>query len=219
MICQGRLFHGLSCDEKSAFFEMMDKRRKDMKQLLIASLLLLALSGCREEKITEETKSDARPLPETELLQKLPDHPSEEDEIFNNDNAETSNEELWEMFKEEVGEGKEAELIIARYTIEGEVIYELLRYDGEGYTLYYDTSRDSYAGSQPDPVSRTYICELDYITMEEVNNEEKPFRNHYAFLTNDFYQSEEDLMEAFMKLREGQGIDLVDVFSDVRLYQ
>ena len=187
-----------------------------MQKVLIASLLLLALSGCREEKIKEETKSDATPLPETELLQKLPDHPSEEDEIFIIANSETCNEELWEMFKEEVGEGKEAELIIARYTIEGEVIYELLRYGGGEYTLYYDTSRDSYAGSQPDPVSRAHLCELDYITMEEVNGEERPFRNHYVFLTDSFYQSEEDLMEAFMKLREGEGIDLVDVFSDVR---
>ena len=190
-----------------------------MKKILVILLILSVLGGCRIKEVKEKTKDEGMPIPEVKELQKLPDHPKEEDEIFIITNSETINEDLWNAFREKAERQEEAQLIIARYTIEGEVIYELLRYDGEGYTLYYDTSRDSYAGSQPDPVSRTYICELDYITMEEVNNEEKPFRNHYAFLTNDFYQSKEDLMEAFMKLREGQGIDLVDVFSDVRLYQ
>ena len=189
-----------------------------MKKVLIIALTLLVLNGCQKDKIREEVPSEETVIPEVEQLQKLPDHPRPEDEIFIITNGETWNEDLWRQFREKTKKQEAAELTIARYTIEGEVIYELLRYDGESYVLYYDNSRDSFAGSlQQDPVSRAYIYELDYITMEEINDTKKPFRNHFAFLSDTFYESEEDMMEAFTKLREGEDIDLVDVFSDMRL--
>ena len=188
-----------------------------MKKELIVALLLLTVSGCQSEEKKEETPKIASSIPEVKRLEELPDYPEAEDAIFIITNGETYNEDLWKKFKENTEEQESAELIIARYTIEGDVIYELLRYDGERYTLYYDNSRDSYAGILPDPLSRKYIYELDYITMEETGDVQKPFRNHFAFLSDTFYEGEEEVKEAFERMREGEQIDLVDVFSDVRL--
>ena len=188
-----------------------------MRRILIISLLLLAASGCQREEKKEETPRIESSIPEVKRLEELPDHPEPVDAVFIITNGETYNEDLWKEFKENTEEQESAELVIARYTIEGDVIYELLRYDGEGYTLYYDNSRDSYAGPLPDPLSRKYIYELDYITMEEMGDAQKPFRNHFAFLSDTFYEGEEEVKEAFERMREGEQIDLVDVFSDVRL--
>ncbi len=191
-----------------------------MKKVLVILLILSVLSGCRNEKVKEEIKGEETPIPEVKQLQKLPDHPKEEDGIFIITNGETYNEDLWNAFREKTEKQENGELIIARYTIEGDVIYELLKYDGEKFTLYYDNSRDSFAGTlSVDPATRKHLYELDYVTLEEMNDTQKPFRNHFAFLSDTLYESEEEVNGAFSKLREGENIDLVDVFSDVRLLE
>ncbi len=186
-----------------------------MKKWIILFLIaVLCLGGCKKEEPKEEIADKKDPHA---YLASLKDKPSKEDDVFIVANDGTYNEELLDAFLEKCEKKEDCDLVIARYTIEGDVIYELLGYDGERYTLYYDNSRDSYAGTLPDPLSRKYLYELDYITMEEMGDAQKPFRNHFAFLSDTFYEGEEEVKEAFERMREGEQIDLVDVFSDVRL--
>ena len=185
-----------------------------MKKAFLICLILLMAAGCQKEEETKR-KPDAE-IPEVKELMTLPDHPSEEDEIFIVANGGVYNEDLWKEFLEKTKAGEESELIIACYTIEGDVIYELVEYDGTAYTMYYDNSRDSFGVFSEIVEKRKYIYDLDYLSEEEINDTVATFRNHSGFLSDTFYGNQEELRDAFEKMRQGVDIDLVFLFGDSR---
>lgn len=186
-----------------------------MKKAFICFLILSLICGCDQKNKTETTDVE---IPELQELMSLPDHPSEKDEIFIVANDGTRNERLWREFLEKTGKGEASDLIIACYTIEGDVIYEMIRYDGETYAIFYDNSRDRFGIFQERYEERKYIYDLDYLSEEEINDGLATFRHHYGFLSDTRYENETELQEAFTKMAQGEEADLLLLFGDSHRY-
>ncbi len=187
-----------------------------MKKAILFCLILLSISGCVQKTPLRE-KADAE-IPEVKELMALPDHPGEDDEIFVVANDDARHEELWKEFLEKTGKGEYADLIVACYTIEGDVIYEMIRYDGTGYAMFYDNSRDRFGTFSERCERKQYIYDLDYLSEEEIDDRTATFRNHYGFLSDTIYENQEELKAAFEEMRQGKEIDLLFVFGDSHLY-
>ena len=185
-----------------------------MKKAFLICAIVLTVAGCRKEE-EPRRKPDAE-IPEVKELMTLPDHPSEEDDIFIVANGGIYNENLWKEFLEKTGNGEESRLIIACYTIEGDVIYKLIEYDKTLYTMYCDNSRDSFGVFSEIVDTGKYIYDLDYLSEEEIDGTVATFRNHYGFLSDTFYENREELRDAFEKMRQGEETGLIFIFGDSR---
>ena len=105
--------------------------------------------------------------------------------------------------------------MIARYTIEGDVIYELLVYTGT-YVLYTDNSRDTYGGSDTEDVSRKYLYEYSYQKEAGYSDGKGIEESRYVFLSDKELQSDKEVQSEFEKMWSGLESDLVIVFSDFK---
>ena len=182
------------------------------KWLLLFLIAALCLSACRKEG-PEETIADKKD-PHA-YLASLKDKPSKEDDVFIVANDKTYNEELLDAFIEKCEKKEDCDLVIARYTIEGDVIYELLVYTGT-YVLYTDNSRDAYRGSDVEDVSRKYLYEYSYRKEEEYNDGKGIEESRYVFLSDKELKNDEEVQNEFEKTWSGLESDLVIVFSDFK---
>ncbi len=182
-----------------------------MKYLKIL-LILLLLCGCakQEEAKPEETGED--PIPAYFLS--LPEHPSDEDEIFVCANDGLHKEELWDDFMDEVADQRDCDITIGRYTIEGDVIYELLVHDGNGFVLYTDSSRDRFGNFEEiTSENRKYLYDLAYLTIEEINDTKKPFVNRYVFMSDEDLKDEEEVKAYLDEVSAGKESDMVMIWA------
>jgi len=182
------------------------------KWLLLFLIASFCLCACKKEG-PEETIADKKD-PHA-YLASLKDKPSKEDDVFIVANDGTYNEELLDAFIEKCEKKEDCDLVIARYTIEGDVIYELLVYTGT-YVLYTDNSRDAYRGSDVEDVSRKYLYEYSYRKEEEYNDGKGIEESRYVFLSDKELQSDKEVQSEFEKMRSGLENDLVIVFSDFK---
>ncbi|MBQ6335313.1 MAG: DUF4362 domain-containing protein [Erysipelotrichaceae bacterium] len=180
-----------------------------MRNILLFIFILLMLVAC---KPTVNEKPVVYEGEHADLFSELPDRPEEGGDIFIVANDGLHNEEIWDAFYEQVKAGQEASLLIGAYTIEGDVIYKLLEYDGSIFSLNEDNSRDSYASIVPDRIERTNLYYLEYQSKEEVNGQEKPFMNRYCFLSDEVYD-EEGLNKVFEKFKTGEESGLLMVWG------
>ena len=94
-----------------------------MKKWIILFLIaVLCLGGCKKEGLEESVADKKDPHA---YLASLKEKPSKEDDVFIVANDGTYNEELLDAFLEKCEKKEDCDLLIARYTIEGDVIYEL----------------------------------------------------------------------------------------------
>lgn len=184
-----------------------------MKKWIILFLIAaLCLGGCKKEEPKEEIPDKKDPHA---YLASLKDKPSKEDDVFIVANDGTYNEELLDAFMEKCEKKEDCDLVIARYTIEGDVIYELLVYTGT-YVLYTDNSRDTYGGSDIEDVSRKYLYEYSYQKEAEYNDGKGTEESRYVFLSDKELQSDKEVQSEFEKMWNGLESDLVIVFSDFK---
>lgn len=190
----------------------MKENREMKKWLLLFLIAALCLSACRKEG-PEETIADKKD-PHA-YLASLKDKPSKEDDVFIVANDKTYNEELLDAFIEKCEKKEDCDLVIARYTIEGDVIYELLVYTGT-YVLYTDNSRDAYRGSDVEDVSRKYLYEYSYRKEAEYNDGKGIEESRFVFLSDKELKNDEEVQNEFEKTWSGLESDLVIVFSDFK---
>ncbi len=184
-----------------------------MKKWIILFLIaVLCLGSCKKEEPKEEIADKKDPHA---YLASLKDKPSKEDDVFIVANDGTYNEELLDAFLEKCEKKEDCDLVIARYTIEGDVIYELLVYTGT-YSLYTDNSRDAYKGSDIEDESRKYLYEYSYQKEEEYGDGKGTEESRYVFLSDKELQSDKEVQSEFEKMWSGLESDLVIVFSDFK---
>jgi hypothetical protein len=125
---------------------------------------------------------------EESVVHVLPDQPTEKDPIFINSFRSLINEELWEQFAGESSEGRPADIIIANYTVEGDVIYTTVHYDGEIYHLTIDNTRDGFGTPEIVSMTRKYMYVLEWTRKEEFgNNTMKDVLYRYAVMSDKAY--------------------------------
>ena len=186
-----------------------------MKYLKIL-LILLLLCGCNGEKETEEEIQPMDPI--GTYFSELPDKPGEGDGIFVSANDGLHFEEIWDEFYERVMDEEECDVTIARYTIEGDVIYELLKHEDGVFTLYTDNSRDQFSFiHEITEEKREYLYDLTWLSNEDIGGTVKPFVNRFAYLSNVYLDNAEDAMDLLNLMRDGKENDIVVVFSDMSL--
>ena|GEM_PF-2581588 len=180
--------------------------------LLIAAVVLCA---CEKEKPYKETKEEITDKKDPHAyLASLKDKPSkEDDDILVVSNGGTYHEGLLDAFIKACEKKENCDLLIARYTIEGDAIYELLVYDGT-YSLYSDNSRDAYKGSDIEDENRKYLYQYAYQTEAEYNGSKGIEESRFVFLSDKELKSDEEIQSEFEKMRNGEETDLVIVFSD-----
>lgn len=74
---------------------------------------------------------------------------------------EASGREYWDEFYQSVQEEKPAQLTIANFTIEGDVILDYVNYDGNDFYLLSDSTRDRFAGELYWQETYKYLNVLD----------------------------------------------------------
>ncbi len=159
-------------------------------------LIMLLLCGCRTQ---EEEPIEIRDDPWEAFFQSLPDQPGEGDGIFVVANDGLHFTEVWDEFVDRAEAGEQSEVTIARHTIEGDIIYEFLLYDGEQFNLYTDDSRDRYGTHRGYGKEHAeYLYDLSYVTQEETGNDVKPFLNRYGFLS-DVDLEDEEAVKAYLE--------------------
>jgi hypothetical protein len=184
-----------------------------MKKWIILFLIaVLCLGSCKKEEPKEEIADKKDPHA---YLASLKDKPSKEDDVFIVANDGTYNEELLDAFLEKCEKKEDCDLVIARYTIEGDVIYELLVYTGT-YSLYTDNSRDAYKGSDIEDERRKYLYEYSYQKEEEYGDGKGTEESRFLFLSDKELQSDKEVQSEFEKMWSGLESDLVIVFSDFK---
>ena len=196
------------------------------KWILVFLIASLCLAGCRKKE-TEEVIKDKKEESEITIADKkdphaylasLKDRPSKEDDVLIVANGGTYNEELLDAFMEKCEKKEDCDLVIARYTIEGDVIYELLVYTGT-YNLYTDNSRDAFKGSDIEDECRKYLYEYSYQDEAEYDDGKGIEESRFLFMSDKDLQNDEELQNEFVKMWSGQKSDLVIVFSDSRRVQ
>lgn len=182
-----------------------------MKKWIILFLIaVLCLGGCKKEEPKEEIADKKDPHA---YLASLKDKPSKEDDVFIVANDGTYNEELLDAFMEKCEKKEDCDLVIARYTIEGDVIYELLVYTGT-YSLYTDNTRDAYKGSDIKDETRKYLYEYSSQKEEEYGDGKGTEEFRFLFMSDKDLQSIEEVERELEKMKNNQENDLVIVFSD-----
>ncbi|MEK9197045.1 MULTISPECIES: DUF4362 domain-containing protein [Bacillales] len=94
---------------------------------------------------------------------KIPEFISSPEDVVNKPNG-IQNIERFEQFLSNMKEGKEDEVRIVHYTIEGDPILHVLEYDGEIIHSTYDTRRDKYGQGS---VSQTTCSSIEEIQTGE----------------------------------------------------
>ena len=193
-----------------------------MKKLFLMTMIasLLVLAGCSiynnksgDTQIDVETAGPEASFDPAVYLQNLPDHPDKEDMpvcIY----CELRNPGDWDEFAEEVEKGNEADVTFANITIEGDPIYTYLTFDGDRYLAVTDTSHDKFGQPETYYSTRKYLYQIVYETEEETNGGIKPFENHLTVLSDEVFESDEDVIEAFH--REGNELVYLWGFSKVK---
>ena len=182
------------------------------KRIILFLIAVLCLGGCKKEEPKEEIADKKDPHAYLALLK---EKPSKEDDVFIVANDGTYNEELLDAFMEKCEKKENCDLVIARYTIEGDVIYELLVYTGT-YSLFTDNSRDTYKGSDIKDETRKYLYEYSYQKEEEYGDGKGTEESRYVFLSDKELQSDKEVQSEFEKMWNGLESDLVIVFSDFK---
>ena len=186
-----------------------------MKYLKIF-LILLLLCGCSRETESEEVTEPSAPI--GTYFSKLPEKPSDGDGIFVSANDGLHYEEVWDEFYEKVENEEECDVTIARYTIEGDVIYELLKHEDGFFTLYTDNSRDQFSSvHEIMEEKREYLYDLSWLSNEEIDGTVKPFVNRFAYLSDTYLDNAQDAMALLDLMRDGKESDIVIIFSDMSL--
>ena len=182
------------------------------KWILLFLITAFCLCACKKEELEESLADKKDPHA---YLASLKDKPSKEYDVFIVANDGTYNEELLDAFLEKCEKKEDCDLLIARYTIEGDVIYELLVYTGT-YSLYTDNSRDAYGGSDIEDENRKYLYEYTYQREEEYDSGKGIEETRFVFLSDKDLGSDEEVQSEFEKMVSKEENDLVIVFSDSR---
>ena len=175
-------------------------------------IVLFLLCGCTQAA-EEEAEPEEEGTVESYLLS-LPEKPSEEDGIFVCANDGLHYEEIWDEFLEKTENEEVCEVTVGRYTIEGDVIYELLVHDGERFILYTDNSRDQFGKSEGiGSESRSFLYDMAYVTNEKSGDQIRSYMNRFAFLSDEDLKDEEEVMAFLDEHREGKDDDMVTVWT------
>ena len=118
----------------------------------------------------------------------LPDVPKEGDPIFINAYDGFVNEDVWNQFTERRWEGKPADVIVANFTHEGDVIYTTVHYDGSLYHLTIDNTRDAFGVPQIVNITKKYMYFLEQKKTEDFGYAKKDVLYMYALLSDEFYE-------------------------------
>ena len=175
-----------------------------MKKLFVLTLIavLLLAAGCSVKKEETVKEPDAAETPETTFdpvtyLQGLPERLSEEDEIPVCIYCELRNPEKWDEFVEETEQGKDSSVTFANITIEGDPIYTYLTFDGDRYQALTDTSHDKFGVPATYTNEGKYLYQIKVETEEETNGGSRPFEHHLAFLSDQVYDSDQAVYDAY----------------------
>ena len=118
----------------------------------------------------------------------LPDVPKEGDPIFINAYDGFVNEDVWNQFTERRWKGKPADVIVANFTHEGDVIYTTVHYDGSLYHLTIDNTRDAFGVPQIVTMTKKYMYFLEQKKNEDFGYAKKDVLYMYALLSDEFYE-------------------------------
>lgn len=176
---------------------------------VISLVSMLLLCGCQKT----DHKQTLMPDNETEeYLLTLPDQPSENDQYFLVTNGGLVNEDLWYEFLDSCSQGKAVDLTFGQYTIEGDVIYTLLSYDGDRYIATMDNSRDQFGKPQFFEYEGKHLNYFEWTTMEEYSDGVHQALNRMACLSGEEYTEPDEMIA---DLREGK-TDVILLWSDQR---
>ena len=118
----------------------------------------------------------------------LPDVPEEGDPIFINSHDGLVNEDVWNQFTERRWEGKPADVIVANYTHEGDVIYTIVHYDGSLYHLTIDNTRDTFGVPEITFLTKKYMYFMEQKKNEDFGYAKKDVLYIYALLSDEYYE-------------------------------
>ncbi|MCR4634175.1 MAG: DUF4362 domain-containing protein [Erysipelotrichaceae bacterium] len=186
-----------------------------MKKIIILFILLMSLSGCSKDELAEIIQ-DKIPSPEEDhedLFASLPDDPRSREDIFVITNGGILHEEVWDSFYDRVSNEENDQILIARYTIEGDVIYELLICENGGFALYCDNSRDAYASAKIPDIFKKYLYYYETQFTETADASDRSFLRRFCFLSDTHFETEDEFEKAFEENREGIRSDLSLVWS------
>ncbi len=89
------------------------------------------------------------------IWEKMTSYPGEYEEIVKLDDVyilvhgkAQKGQEIWDAFEKKVNSGEAAQVEIIRFTVEGDPIIATVCYDGEGFELYVDSSRDAFGSGE-----------------------------------------------------------------------
>ena len=173
--------------------------------VVLVSLLILCSCHKTDNQQTLIPKNEIE-----EYLLALPDKPSENDRYFLVTNGGLANEELWHEFLDHCYQGKAAEITFGQYTIEGDVIYTLLSYDGDRYHAITDNSRDRFGKPQFFEYDGEQLNYFEWTTMEEYSDGIHPALNRMACLSDEKYTDADEMVS---DIREGK-TDVVLLWAD-----
>ena len=121
------------------------------------------------------------------------------DKVFYTTFPVTEDTSIWDRFIERSSAGEKAEITIGQSTIEGDLIYSYLFYNGESYYMGVDMSRDKFKGDLDGFYScRGWYLQLDItdVDEEEYNLSSGKYERVIAYLTQLDYSA--------IKMEEGQ---------------
>ena len=171
-----------------------------MKHILMTAFTaLLFLSACAGKDTQASVQDEPETPPETtitendqdaafdpeEYLLSLPDNPLSDDRIMTITFEGIVHKELWDTFYQNSEEGKEADITVCSYTIEGDPVYTWLSYDGIVFHAVTDNSRDHFGIPEMYHTERQYLIVDSFTTEEEINGGIKTFQHLRAYMTDD----------------------------------
>ena len=175
------------------------------KILLMIMMVLLCACGKKDTLKPEDISED----PIRPYFISLPSKPVKEDGILIVANDETINYDLWETFMDEVDNGQNTSITIARYTIDSGLLYELLVYNGDSFIIY-----SAFASNDPQIEKENYP--YLYFTRYETVEDNVTLLNSIAGLSYNEYPDQETFMSEYQKMTEGANVDIYVVWGDSR---
>ncbi|MCA0972219.1 DUF4362 domain-containing protein [Halobacillus litoralis] len=110
-----------------------------MRHVLVSSIFILLLVGCNQTGVSTFVDNPEKPYPSEEAI--------ENGDVVVNLDGETVHFDRFESFVKSVRNGKEDEVRVTKYTIEGDPIFYNLQFNGEKIMYTLDNTEDGYAGS------------------------------------------------------------------------
>ena len=112
---------------------------------------------------------------------------------------EMSNMEAWDEFMNLVNAGIPCSTYVASYTIEGDIIYSYLQYDGNDFFFAVDSSRDKFGGDEDFfYTQKKHISYVQDVITDESDG--RKFDTYTAVLADEQYGTYEEIRQA--QLRE-----------------